>query len=138
MAIGLASRTKQIVYGGLIAAVTAVVVYHVVGGARGPLAEMPDTPESAQVFICSACGKVFTLTPRERAKLMASSPATQAEDGSRGRSLRLPCPACGKTAAAVAASCPVCGRPYLRVGNDGQLHSRCPPCEAGRGKSDKP
>ncbi|MCP4590654.1 MAG: hypothetical protein GY842_07915 [bacterium] len=127
------SRARQVVFGMVIVAAAAVGAYHLVQGADAPLAGMPDTRESAQMFICGACGHVFSATPRERARLMMTHRAESAsEEGEPRAHGRVPCPECGRAAAGVAADCPDCGQPFMRVEPDGRRHARCEQCVASR------
>ena len=129
-----ASKAKRAVCWVVFGIVICIAVYRLVQVTAGPLAQMPDTPESAQVFICRECGHTFSLTPRERAELMAKGGAVDRGEMTPVRRVRLPCPACNAIEVIVARRCPRCGKPYARTGKDGQVHLLCPDCEASRSR----
>lgn len=126
------SRAKQAVYWILFLVIGFVAVYRLVLGAGGPLKDLPDTPESAQAFICRDCGHAFSLTPRQRAELMSKGGRVVREEMTAVRQMKLPCPACKAVEAIVARKCQQCGKPFLQTDKDGQRHVKCPDCEAQR------
>ena len=127
------ARVKQIVLWAVFVLLTSLVIYRLISTSGGPLAEMPDTPESAQAFVCRECGHLFYVTPRQRAKLMAQGGDVERAAATSARKIVLPCPACGQVAAGVAGTSPQCGRPYLRTGKGGTRHRLCPDCRAQQG-----
>jgi Fe2+ or Zn2+ uptake regulation protein len=126
------SRTKQVVYWVLFLVVSCIAVYRLVFGAGGPIDDLPDTPESAQAFICRDCGHVFSVTPRQRAELMSEGGRVVREEMTAVRRMKLPCPACKAVEAVVARTCPHCGTQFLQTDKNGQRHVKCPDCEAQR------
>ncbi|HEY3243152.1 MAG TPA: hypothetical protein VGM03_07355 [Phycisphaerae bacterium] len=129
------SKTKQTVYGIGLLALLALAGFFFYRNTRGPISAMPNTEESAQVFICRECQHVERLTARQQAQAMA---AAGEEASKRGemiavRSMRLPCPACKAIAMVVAGECRECHKPYLKVTPDGTYHTLCPDCEKARG-----
>ncbi len=126
------SRTRQVCYWVVFVCVAGASIYGFVRGNRGPLAQMPDTPESAQEFICRECDHVFSVTPRRRAELLSEGGRVQREEMTPVRRLYLPCPECGAAEAVVARRCPECDQPFARTGLDGRRHVACSDCEANR------
>jgi hypothetical protein len=130
------SKTRQAVYAVLFVAIASLAVYRLVFGSAGPGEKLPNTPESAQPFICRNCGHVFELTPRQRAEAMARGGRIERDEETATRRVFLPCPACDAVEAVVARRCPHCGRPFMGLDKDGHRHVMCPQCEAA--SSDAP
>ena len=122
------SKSKRIVYWVLFVAIGSFAVYRLVFGG-GVSEELPDTPESAQDYICRNCGEVFSLTPKQRAELMEKGGRVERGEMTPVRHLMLPCPSCGAVEVVVARTCPQCGRPFARTDKDGERHAMCPDCE---------
>ena len=126
------SRVRRGVYWAAVAVFAILLIYRWVSTSAGPLAEMPDTPEYAQAFVCRQCEQVFQVTPRERARLMAGSGSVERSAVTSTRKILLPCPACRQVAAVVAGSCARCGQPFLRTDQDGKRHPLCRDCRGER------
>ncbi|MHC4091094.1 MAG: hypothetical protein ACYSVY_12615 [Planctomycetota bacterium] len=122
------SRAKSTVCWVAFVLFATVAIYRFVASSRGPIAEMPDTPESSQAFVCRKCEHVFHLTPRKRAELMSQGGSVERSEVTSVRKLLLPCPACQQVAAVVAGSCAQCGKPYLRTAEDGRRYAQCRDC----------
>ncbi|MBN1510946.1 MAG: hypothetical protein JXB13_02945 [Phycisphaerae bacterium] len=127
-----ASRVRQFAYGLLVLGIGGVAVYRLAFGGDALRDKLPDTPESAQLFVCLECGHAFNVTPRERMTLLQEGGRIERDEMTTQRTQYLPCPACGKTAAVPGAICPRCGKPFVRRTPDGRRHVACPNCEAGR------
>ncbi len=130
--MGKTSRVRQTVYGLLVLGIGGVAVYRLAFGGDALRDDLPDTPESAQPFVCLECGHAFNITPRQRMNLLQQGGRIDRDEMTARRTQYLPCPACGKTAAVPGAPCPQCGKPFVRRTPDGQRHVACPGCEAGR------
>ncbi|HUU83623.1 MAG TPA: hypothetical protein VM243_08980 [Phycisphaerae bacterium] len=130
------SRSRKAVYWTLFLLCSAVAVWRIVLATDGGSAQLPDTPESAQPFICRECGHVFSLTPRGRTELMTRRGRIVREEMTAVRRTLLPCPACGAVEAVVGRTCPNCGRPFVGTDQDGGRHLRCPDCEAADARPD--
>jgi hypothetical protein len=125
-----ASRFKKTLFWTLFVLFSSVAILRLVFATDDKLARLPDTPESAQAFICRQCQQVFSLTPRQRTELMTQGGRVVHQEMTVVRRVLLPCPACGAVELVVARACPICGRAYLGTDQDGHQHIMCPDCEA--------
>jgi hypothetical protein len=114
----------------VFAVLASLAVYRFVSATGSESARMPDTPESAQTYVCRECGHVFTLTPQARAELMARGGQVVREEMTAVRRALLPCPSCGAVQAVLARTCPICQSPYASTDRQGREHTKCPKCEA--------
>ena len=128
------SRSRKALYWALFVIFLSVAVLRFMLATNDELAQVPDTPESAQPYICRQCGHVFSLTPRARVELMAHGGRVVREEMTSVRRTLLPCPACGAVEAVVARTCPDCGQPYVATDRDGRRHAMCPECEAAEAR----
>ena len=125
-----ASRFKKTVYWALFVLLSSLALLRFVFATDDKPPRLPDTPESAQAFICRQCGHVFSLTPRARTELMTQGGRIVREEMTAVRRTFLPCPACGVVEAVAARTCPICGQPFVGTDREGGRHLRCPDCEA--------
>ena len=128
-------QTRKVVCLAIFGICASVAVLRFISADQDPLAQMPDTPESAQAFICRDCGQVFSLTPRARTELLASGGRIVREEMTAVRRTLLPCPKCGKVQAVVARTCPSCRSPFVGTDQEGGQHLACPDCEAAEAQS---
>lgn len=106
--------------------------------------QLPNTKDSAQLYICEQCGHVLNLTPRQLDELIEQTNRMNLEmPSSEGLAVRkmmiLACPACKQRAVVSAARCPRCQNPFALMTSDGVRHEVCKDCEkleaAGTGNS---
>lgn len=102
-------------------------------GANAAIRQMPDTPESADPFYCTACEHVTEMTPRKRAKwigakgIVVTRGDPDAEQQTGHRIPRFACPECEQMTLKVASKCFDCNKVF-----GGQT---CPTCPAAPGPS---
>lgn len=129
-----ASRSRKALYWALFVIFLSVAVLRFMLATNEELTRLPDTPESAQPFICRQCGHAFSLTPRARVELMARGGRVVREEMTAVRRTLLPCPVCGAVEVVVARTCPVCRQPYVGTDRDGRQHAMCPECETAEAR----
>ncbi len=129
------SQTRKVVCLAIFGICASVAVLRFMSADEDLLARMPDTPESAQAFICRDCGHVFSLTPRARTELLASGGRIIREEMTAVRRTLLPCPACSKVQVVVARTCPSCQNPFVGTDREGGHHLACPDCEAAEAQN---
>lgn len=108
---------------GVILALAAIMFWI---GADVPIRQMPDTPESADAFYCTACEHTTTMTPRQRAKWIMKTGlvVTRGDPNSEQKAgHRIPyfaCPKCEKMTLMVATKCVECDNIFF-----GQTCNNC-------------
>lgn len=98
---------------GVILAVTVILFWL---GADIPIRQMPDTPESADPFYCTACEYTTIMTPRKRAKwigakgIVVTRGDPEAQERAGHRIPRFACPKCEQMTLKVASKCFDCNK----------------------------
>lgn len=121
---------------GVILAVAAILFW---GGYDAAIKQMPDTPESADPFYCTACEYATEMTPRKRAEwirakgLYVTRGDPDAEQRTGHRIPHWACPECEQMTLRVASKCYDCDNIFWG--------KTCPTCtprsEAGAKKREK-
>ena len=108
--------------------ILAVAVFLFWMGADAAIRQMPDTPESADPFYCTACEYVIQMTPRKRAEwirakgIVVTRGDPNSDQHTGHRIPRYACPQCEQMTLKVARKCDTCNK---ILGGD-----TCPTCIA--------
>jgi len=125
-------KTKSIVLGLLFVAIAGAAAYLFIVNLRGPEAQLPNTAESAQTYLCEKCGQRQDLTPRQLDEAIRQTQRSGVKPPESEMSVRkmmiLQCPSCKEPAVVLSRPCPQCGSPFLGTTTDGQSHTVCPAC----------
>jgi DNA-directed RNA polymerase subunit RPC12/RpoP len=120
------SRKGLIIKISIIVVALGVALYFTFRGGEEDI--HPNTPESAEAYVCLDCGHQFKLTPREFHDLLDENKVQLADEYKAGSQNMVACPQCGKMTGVLARECPNHPGTFFPGRMADGTPGRCPTC----------